>query len=74
MYLYILEVCIVQSILKFHNFNFPSFLDDLPDEVKGLEILNSLNGFGSNDPKLPATLTNQVCVIKWENQVSMIPI
>lgn len=37
------------------------FLDDVPDEVKGLEILNSANGFGSNDPKLPATLTNQVC-------------
>lgn len=36
------------------------FLDDLPDEVKGLEILNSANGYGSSDPKLPATLTNQV--------------
>nr|CAG4651361.1 EOG090X0EEC [Simocephalus serrulatus]SVE94522.1 EOG090X0EEC [Simocephalus serrulatus] len=34
--------------------------NDVPDEVKGLEILNSANGFGSNDPKLPATLTNQI--------------
>ena len=39
----------------FHNFK-----DELPDEGKGIEILNSSSGFGSSDPKLPATLTNQV--------------
>jgi hypothetical protein len=39
---------------------FSTFLDELPDEVKGIEILNSSSGFGSSDPKLPATLTNQV--------------
>lgn len=51
------------------SFNSPStsknycFVDELPDEVKGLEILNSVNGLGSSDPKLPATLTNQVLLI-----------
>nr|CAH0111646.1 unnamed protein product [Daphnia galeata] len=34
--------------------------NELPDEGKGIEILNSSSGFGSSDPKLPATLTNQI--------------
>ena len=41
------------------NYYFFSFLAELPDEFKGLEILNTLNG-GLLEPKLPATLTNQV--------------
>jgi hypothetical protein len=36
------------------------FQDELPDEVKEIEISISSSGFGSSDPKLPATLTNQV--------------
>nr|SVE77888.1 EOG090X0EEC [Daphnia lumholtzi]SVE78518.1 EOG090X0EEC [Daphnia lumholtzi] len=34
--------------------------NELPDEAKGVEILNSSSGFGSSEPKLPATLTNQI--------------
>ncbi|KZS09197.1 putative Splicing factor [Daphnia magna] len=34
--------------------------NELPDEAKGVEVLNSSSGFGSSEPKLPATLTNQI--------------
>jgi len=37
----------------------PYMGSELPDEIKGLEILNTGNG-GIVEPKLPATLTNQV--------------
>lgn len=37
----------------------PYMGSELPDEIKGLEILNTGNG-GIIEPKLPATLTNQV--------------
>nr|CAG4643529.1 EOG090X0EEC [Ilyocryptus agilis] len=33
---------------------------ELPDEMKAVDILNTANGFGVIEPKLPATLTNQV--------------
>nr|CAG4635092.1 EOG090X0EEC [Alona affinis] len=33
---------------------------ELPDESKGLEMLSNVNSFGVLEPKLPATLTNQV--------------
>jgi hypothetical protein len=35
-------------------------LDELPDEFKALEILNTVNGHGVMEPKMPASLTNQV--------------
>lgn len=55
----------VSHLFDFSFYQYPNeyllhFTAELPDEVKSLEILNSMNGFGSSDPKLPATLTNQV--------------
>ena len=38
-------------------------LAEMPDEAKGLEMLSNVNSFGVLEPKLPATLTNQV---NWE--------
>nr|CAG4636547.1 EOG090X0EEC [Eubosmina coregoni]SVE70084.1 EOG090X0EEC [Eubosmina coregoni] len=34
--------------------------NELPDEYKALEILNTVNGHGVMEPKLPPTLTNQI--------------
>jgi len=41
----------------------PYMGSELPDELKGLEVLNTGNS-GVTEPKLPATLTNQVFVIR----------
>nr|CAG4638762.1 EOG090X0EEC [Cyclestheria hislopi] len=39
----------------------PYIGSEIPDEVKGLEILNTGNGFGGlSEPKLPPTLSNQL--------------